>query len=70
MPTHEIVIQIPSVAITYDNYRKRLKKNLDCKTLKKMGVYPEDYSTHSFRQGGLSVLADGDMHPAFIQKSA
>ena len=35
-----------------------------------MGIYPEDYSTHSFRQGGLSVLADGDMHLALIQKSA
>ena len=69
VPTHEIVIQIPTVAITYNNYIKRLKKHLECKTLKEMGVYQED-STHSFRQEGLSVLADGDMHPAFIQKSA
>ena len=69
LPTHNVVIQIPMVAITYDNYRKHLKKHLDCETLKEMGVFPEDYSTHSFRQGGLSVLADGDMHPALIQKS-
>ena len=31
---------------------------------------PGDYSTHSFRKGGLSMLADGDMHPVYIQKSA
>ena len=68
--THDISIEIPSVAITYNNYRKDLKKHLDCKTLREMGVFPDDYSTHFFRQGGLSVLADGDIHPAFIQKSA
>ena len=45
------------------------EKNFDCKTLREMGVSPEDYSTHSFRLG-LSVLADGEVHPAFIQKSA
>ena len=28
-----------------------------------MGAYPDDYSSHSFRKGGLSVLADGEMHP-------
>ena len=27
VPTHEIVIQIPTVAITYNNYRKHLKKH-------------------------------------------
>ena len=68
-PTYYIAIQIPKVPITYDNYRKHLKRHLDCETLKDMGAYPEDYSTHSFRKGGLSVLADGEMHPAFIQKS-
>ena len=31
---------------------------------------PGDYPTHSFRKGGLSMLADGDMHPVYIQKSA
>ena len=40
VPTHKIVIQIPTVAITYDNYRKCLKKHLDCKTLKEMGIFP------------------------------
>ena len=58
------------VSITYDIYRKRLKRHLDWETLKELGVYPADYSTHSFRKGSLSMLADGDMHPAFIQKSA
>ena len=47
-----------------------MKKYLDCETLKEMGVCSEDYSTHSFRQGGLTVLADGEVHPAFIKKSA
>ena len=58
------------VPITYDNYRNCLKRHLDCETLRDKGVFPSDYSTHSFRKGGLSVLADGEMHPAFIQKSA
>ena len=70
LPTHDIEIQIPMVSITYNNYRKHLKKHLDCETLKDMGVFLEDFSTHSFRQGGLSVLADGEVHPVFIQKSA
>ena len=35
-----------------------------------MGVSVSDYSTHSFRRGGLSVLADGEMHPSFIQNNA
>ena len=39
--------------------------------LREIGVYPQDYSTHSFRKGGLSVLgADCMVSPAFIQKSA
>ena len=70
MPTHNVAIQIPKIPITYDNDRKHLKKYLDCKTLKEMGVSPEDYSTNFFWLGGLSMLADCEMHPAFIQKSA
>ena len=34
-----------------------------------MGLTLEDYSTHSFRLGGISVLSDGDVHPAFVQKN-
>ena len=56
--------------ISYDVYRKHLKKHLDGEALQELGVYPADYSTHSFRKGSLSMLADGEMHPAFIQKSA
>ena len=68
--THEVTIQLPMTPITYDSYRKRLKQYLDCKTLREMGVSPEDYSTHSFRLGGLSVLADGEVYSAFIKKIA
>ena len=36
-----------------------------------MGVHLEDYSTHSFRLGGLSVMADDKVvTPAFLKKSA
>ena len=35
-----------------------------------MGVSVPDYSTYSFRRGGLSILADGEMHPSYIQNSA
>ena len=39
--------------------------------VKGLGVFPQDYSTHSFRKGGLSVLgADFTVSPAFVQKSA
>lgn len=34
------------------------------------GVIQEDYSTHSFRLGGFSVLSDGDVNPEFLKKSA
>ena len=68
LPTHNVtILKIP---ITYDNYRKYLKKHLDCKTLQEMGVSPEDNSTHSFRLGGLSLLAYGEVNHAFLQKSA
>ena len=56
-PTYYVTIQIPKVTITYDNYRRHLKGHLNCETFKAMGVYPEDYYTPSFRQGGLSVSA-------------
>ena len=69
-PTYFVTIQTPMVPITYDNYRNCLKRHLDCETLRELGVFPSDYSTHSFRKGCLSMLADGEMHPAFIQKSA
>ena len=69
-PTYFVTIRSPMEPITYDNYRKCLKGHLDCETLRELGVFPADYSTHSFRKGSLSMLADGEMHPAFIQKSA
>ena len=68
--THDIVIQVPTESMTYNNYRSGLKKHLDDETLKDMGVSVSDYSTDSFRRGGLSVLVDGEMHPSFIQNNA
>ena len=56
--------------MSYNNYRGILKKHLEDETLKDMGVSVPDYSTHSFRRGGLSILADGDMHPSYIQNNA
>ena len=52
------------------HYRNLLKRHLDTKALRELGVSPGDYSMHSFRKGGLSMLAEGDMHPVYIQKSA
>merc|ERR1711873_256956 len=60
----------PVESMSYDVYRGLLKKHLDTKAMKDLGLSPGDYSTHSFRKGGLSMLADGDMHPVYIQKSA
>ena len=57
--------------MTYDNYRKRLKAHLEHQDMTSLGVTAEDFGTHSFRIGGLSVLGnDGQVQPAFIQKSA
>ena len=69
-PSDPIKIRLPMEALSYNVYRKHLKRHLNCEALKEMGVFPADYSTHSFRKGSLSMLADGDMHPAFIQKAA
>merc|ERR1711867_7831 len=69
-PSYFVNIRLPIEPMSYDVYRKHLKRHLDGKALRELGVYPVDYSTHSFRKGGLSMLADGEMHPAFIQKSA
>ena len=65
-----VKIREPIEAISYNVYRKHLKQHLDCEALKDLGVYPEDYSTHSFRKGSISMLADGDMQQSFIQKAA
>ena len=69
-PSDFVPIREPIETITYNVYRKHLKQHLDCAALKELGVYPANYSTHSFRKGSLSMLADGDMHPAYIQKAA
>merc|ERR1712121_322529 len=69
-PTYFVDIRVPVERMSYDVYRKLLKRHLDSKALRELGVSPGDYSTHSFRKGGLSMLADGDMHPVYIQKSA
>ena len=66
-----IQIQIPFAPVTYDNFRNPLKNHLDCKELMDMGVHLEDYSTHSFRLGGLSVIVDDKVVTlAFLKKSA
>ena len=70
VPSDFVTIHVPIDLISYNIYRKHLKQHLDCEALKELGVYPADYSTHSFRKGSLSMLADGEMHPAFIQKAA
>merc|ERR1712240_700404 len=69
-PSYFVDIRVPLEKKSYDVYRKLLKRHLDAKALRELGVSPGDYSTHSFRKGGLSRLADGDMHPVYIQKSA
>ena len=52
------------------HYRESLKKHLDDKILKDMGVTLDDYFIYSFRLRGISVLSDGDVHPVFVQKNA
>ena len=59
--TYKIEVQDPPASITYDNYRKC---DLDSEELKEMGFYAEDYSTHSFRLGGLSVMVSSGL-PSF-----
>ena len=62
-----VSISLPCTQFLYENYRRRLKVHLDTAELREMGVFPKDYSTHSFRKGGLSVLgADCTVTPAFL----
>ena len=73
LKTHQQVISLkqPVEPMKYDNYRNCLKAHLEHSELISLGVNREDYGTHSFHIGGLSVLGnDGSVSPAFIQKSA
>ena len=38
-PTYFVTIRSPMEPITYDNYRKGLKRHLDCETLRELGVF-------------------------------
>ena len=71
-PTYFVDIRVPVESMTYDVYRGLLKKHLDTKALRELGVgcFPGDYPTHSFRKEDLSMLADDDMHSMSIRKSA
>ena len=71
-PTYFVDIRVPVEKMTYDTYRGLLKKHLDTKALRELGVgcFPGDYSTHSFRKEDLSMLDDGGMHSMSIHKSA
>ena len=69
-PSYFVDIRVPLERMSYDVYRSLLKRHLDAKALRELGVSPGDYFTHSFWKGGLSMLTDGDMHPVYIQKSA
>ena len=66
-----ISLKQPVEPMKYDNLRNHLKAQLEHSELTSLRVNREDYGTHSFRIGGLSVLGnDGSVSPAFIQKSA
>ena len=66
-----IPLKVPGEAMKYDNYRKRFKAHLGHIDLTSLGVDADDFGTHSFRIGGLSVLGnDGQVNPAFIQRNA
>ena len=57
--------------MTYHSYCQCLKAHLANDELKQMGVLPWDYSTHSFRIGGLSIMnADEVVTPTFTKKNA
>ena len=65
-----LTVKEPQEPITYDNFQQRLMVHLDKDKLKQIGVLPQDYSTHSFRFGGLSVInADKVVNPAFIKRN-
>ena len=44
-PSYFVDIRLPIKPIGYDVYRKNLKRHLDGKALRDLGVYPVDYST-------------------------
>ena len=61
-----MAIQASLVPVAYNNYRKHLKTHLDSNELKDICVSSQDYSSESFRLGGLSVMgADKIITPVF-----
>merc|ERR1712082_342185 len=69
-PTYFVDIRVPVERMSYDIYRGLLKKHLDTKALRELGVgcFPGDYFTPSFRKEDISTLDDGGMHSMSCHK--
>merc|ERR1711867_168968 len=69
-PTYFVDIRVPVESMSSDVYRGLLKKHLDTKAMRDLGLSLGDYSTHSFREGGLTMLADFWIYTGCISPSA
>ena len=56
------------VAHSYDSFRQDLRKICETEGVIASGV-DSRYTPHSFRVGGLSMMSNGSVAPAFIQKA-
>ena len=66
--TEKVVLSNPVVPHSYDSFRQDLKKICETDAVIASGV-DSHYTPHSFRAGGLSVMANGSVALAFIQKA-
>ena len=64
----KIILPHPVVAHSYDSFRQDLRKICETEGVIASGV-DSRYTPHSFRLGGLSMMANGSVVPAFIQKA-
>merc|ERR1712082_49651 len=70
-PTYFVDIRVPVERMSYDIYRGLLKKHLDTKALRELGVgcFPGDSLPPSLWKEDISTLADGGMHSMSRHKS-
>ena len=66
--SEKVVLPHPVVAFSYDSFRQELRRICETDGVISTGVDCR-YTPHSLRIGGLSMMCNGSVAPAFIQKA-
>ena len=53
---HLLTISTPAKCLPADSYRKKFRSHVDSKELRAVGVNPIDFSSDSFKLGGLKYM--------------